>query len=112
MDETALKAFQEVFTAFEYPFQSADMLLEKMDSGARAMYFERAKTLSEDSVLQTELIEWKRTFYAKLALQSINETERTAYRTVLIGILLFEKRLLSLAARVKQLELRKIADDL
>lgn len=110
MEETALKAFYEVYGAYQYPFSSADKILASKDDGYRAMYYEGAKKLVEDEVLNQELTELKRNLYAKLALQSMTDVERTAYRTTLIALVDFEKRLQSLAAMVKQIPLKRAVD--
>ena len=112
MEETALKAFYEVYGGYKHPFVSADQILASKDDGYRAMYYEGAKKLVEDEVLKQELMELKRSFYAKLALQSMTDTDRTAYRATLICINDFEKRLQSLAAMVKQIPLRRAVDSL
>ena len=110
MEETALKAFYEVFNGYSYPFKSSDDILASKDEGHRAMYYEGAKKLCEDDVLKQEITEMKRNIYARLALQSMTDTERTAYRATLIAIVDFEKRLQSLAAMVKQLPMRRAVD--
>ena len=111
-DSVALEAFHELFSAYQYPFKSSDQLLEAQDTGARALYYERAKALTENEVLRQEITELKRGVYAQLALQSVTDVERTAYRSTLIAIVSFEKRLVALADRVKSLPFKRVVDEL
>lgn len=110
--DAALNAFRELFSAFRYPFASSDAKLDVMESGERAMYYEKSKGLIENDVWKQEIEEWKRHFYETLALSSINDMERTAYHVVLIAIKYFEKRLTTLATRVKQVQITKLVDRL
>lgn len=112
LENIALKAFQEAFTGYQYPFESSDRILESKDTGARAYYYEKAQTLVNDEVLKQELTEFKRSLYAKLALQSMTDIERTAYRVTLLAVNNFEKRLQALADRVKSLPMKPVADSL
>lgn len=109
----ALQAFKAAFSGYAYPFKSSDDILQTKDDGYRAMYYEKAKSLTENEVLLQEIENWKKTLYAKLALTSMTDMERTAYRATLISIKDdFEKRLRSLADRVKSLEIKSIPDQL
>lgn len=112
LDSIALEAFKDVFSGYAYPFKSSDEILRSKDDGHRAFYYEKAKSLTENDVLQQEIQEWKRNLYAKLALQSMTDVERTAYRATLIAIVDFEKRFTSLAALVHKLPLKRTVDNL
>lgn len=109
--EVVLQAFKQSFSGYDYPFKSSDDILNGIDEGQRSMYFEQAKTLIENPVLLQEIENWKKTLYAKLALTSMSDVERTAYRATLISIKDdFEKRLYSLANRVKRVEIKTNSD--
>ena len=112
LESITLKAFQEAYAAYKYPFASSDKLLEAKDSGYRAMYYEKAAALCTDEVLQQEIEEMRRTIYAHLALQSMTDVERTSYRATLIALVGFTKRLQALGERVKTLPMKRIVDSL
>ena len=107
-----LDAFYALFSGYAYSFDSSDSLIEKMGEGQRKEYYLQAKVLLENQVLRQEIKEWKRQLYAHLALKAMGDMECSAYRTTLLAVNKFEKRLNRLANSHTQAPLRNFADKL
>ena len=113
LDSLIIQSLKETYAGYKQPFKSSDEILATKDSGYKEMYFEKAAALCSNDVLLQEIEEWKRTLIEQLAMEAIDETARAAYRLTLISIKEnFEKRLISLARRVKSLPVKRLVDSL
>ena len=96
-------SFEETFGAYEFPFDRADTKIKLMPKETRREYYRQAKELIEMSKpFKMELQECIRTFYQELAIKTVTEEERHAYRLTLKFIQDFENRFIYLAGMYRQ----------
>lgn len=104
--------FYERFNGYLHAFETSDQMLQKLSKEDRRSYCDRVRELLEHTVLKQELTEWKRGLFTHLALRTTSELEQSCYRTTLVAIQDFEKRLKSVADRGMQERFQGIADKL
>lgn len=91
--------FLKRYSAFECPFQSVDEWEKKANLADRRAYYLKAKDLVDHEVYKREILDMKRSFFTKLALQANTDLERQGYRMTLIALDMLEKRFETLASK-------------
>ena len=96
--ETKLVAiFEERFSGYRLPFNTADTEIAKLDVDAKKQYTEDAGRLLKSDLWRIELGELYRNFFHILAFSSLSEEERTAYRLTITLLDQWETRLQSIS---------------
>lgn len=91
--------FNKYYSKFEYPFESADYLLNKLPKNRREQYFYDINNWINSEAYKIETTELKKELYRDLALKTSSDISRAGYRLALILKRNEENRLKSLAAR-------------
>ena len=94
--------FEETFAAYQFPFDKADAMINNKDNSERNVYYQKARDIIENSTFKSEYQEIIRKFYQELAIKTVTDEERQAYRLTLKFMKDLEERFLMLASLYKQ----------
>ncbi len=91
--------FNYWFGSFKFPFEEAEIELNKKNGLQQFKYCEAAKLWYESDTFKTEYKSLVRKFYRDLATQPVSEPAMSGYRLSLTFAKYFELRLKELSAR-------------
>jgi len=95
--------FVRRFKDFQYPFKTADQVINKMSPSKRSKYYTEASKINKSPVMIQELNEICRHLYYKLAVETGEDEqgklERALYRGALMFASIFKNRFNSLSVR-------------
>ena len=87
------RIFEYIYDDYLYPFLTADMKLQRMESEKRLRYYNDARDFLNSPCYENEMQGLIRNMYRDLSTKTLTETEIASYRMTLIWIKQFEARL-------------------
>ncbi len=106
-DENIRKLFEDRFTAYRFPFKSANAEIAKLDNDKKMRYAEDAAGFLRSDLWKIEMAEFYRSLFHELAFKSSTEEERNAYRMTILFLQRWEDRLVTLSKLKSATELDK-----
>ena len=76
--------FEKLYSKFDYPFESADYLINKLPKERRQQYFQDIYNWINSDAYRIENTELKKLLYKELAMKTSSDISRGGYRLALI----------------------------
>lgn len=97
-DEIINEEFKKVFKSFAYPFETANLAIEKLTQKQKAKYFKDAIKIRDNPIIKQELNEMCRHFYFVLAMEA-KDSDKNLYKGAMLFANKFYSRFGELAGR-------------
>lgn len=91
------ETFKRLYKFFEYPFESADERLSKLETSDREQYLYDVRTFIKSKAFVSEITELKREAYRELCEKTTSEEGVAGYRLCLMFLKKLEMRFAFLA---------------
>lgn len=98
------RLFERRFRKFSYVFTTSDIEISNLTPPSRFRYFGEAKTMLDGKLWKNEIQGMIKTMIDRLALKTLSETERTAYRLAISMLDELNERVIFLASKSLEVE--------